>query len=90
MTEYTTEDLLPLSGIQHFLFCRRRWALIAMPKSKIPSTLRFFRAILEGARRRGQRANFCLSGKLIHRRLNEAGGLALLLQNTLEALHRLR
>ena len=27
-TEYTTEDLLPLSGIQHFLFCRRQWALI--------------------------------------------------------------
>jgi CRISPR-associated exonuclease Cas4 len=28
MTEYTTDDLLPLSGIQHFLFCRRQWALI--------------------------------------------------------------
>ena len=28
MTEYTQDDLLPLSGIQHFLFCRRRWALI--------------------------------------------------------------
>ncbi|NWF65567.1 MAG: Dna2/Cas4 domain-containing protein, partial [Chloroflexi bacterium] len=27
-TEYTPEDLLPLSGIQHFLFCRRQWALI--------------------------------------------------------------
>lgn len=27
-TEYTSEDLLPLSGIQHFLFCRRQWALI--------------------------------------------------------------
>ncbi|MBL8090469.1 MAG: Dna2/Cas4 domain-containing protein, partial [Anaerolineales bacterium] len=26
--EYTQEDLLPLSGIQHFLFCRRQWALI--------------------------------------------------------------
>jgi CRISPR-associated exonuclease Cas4 len=26
--EYTTEELLPLSGIQHFLFCRRQWALI--------------------------------------------------------------
>jgi CRISPR-associated exonuclease Cas4 len=26
--EYTSEDLLPLSGIQHFLFCRRQWALI--------------------------------------------------------------
>lgn len=27
-TEYAQDDLLPLSGIQHFLFCRRRWALI--------------------------------------------------------------
>lgn len=27
-SEYTSEDLLPLSGIQHFLFCRRQWALI--------------------------------------------------------------
>ncbi|GAB4460369.1 MAG: CRISPR-associated protein Cas4 [Anaerolineales bacterium] len=26
--DYTPEDLLPLSGIQHFLFCRRQWALI--------------------------------------------------------------
>ncbi len=28
MTQYTSDDLLPLSGIQHFLFCRRQWALI--------------------------------------------------------------
>ena len=27
-SEYTTDELLPLSGIQHFLFCRRQWALI--------------------------------------------------------------
>lgn len=26
--DYTPDDLLPLSGIQHFLFCRRQWALI--------------------------------------------------------------
>lgn len=26
--EYTNDDLLPLSGIQHFSFCRRQWALI--------------------------------------------------------------
>jgi CRISPR-associated exonuclease Cas4 len=26
--EYTPDDLLPLSGIQHFVFCRRQWALI--------------------------------------------------------------
>ncbi|MCC6148391.1 MAG: CRISPR-associated protein Cas4 [Anaerolineaceae bacterium] len=27
-SEYTTDELLPLSGVQHFLFCRRQWALI--------------------------------------------------------------
>ena len=27
-SEYTPDDLLPLSGIQHFLFGRRQWALI--------------------------------------------------------------
>ncbi len=27
-TDYSPDDLLPLSGIQHFLFCRRQWALI--------------------------------------------------------------
>ena len=26
--EYPPEEWLPLSGIQHFLFCRRQWALI--------------------------------------------------------------
>ena len=26
--EYTSDELLPLSGIQHFIFCRRQWALI--------------------------------------------------------------
>ena len=25
---YTADQLLPLSGIQHFVFCRRQWALI--------------------------------------------------------------
>ncbi len=28
VTIYREEDLLPLSGIQHFAFCRRQWALI--------------------------------------------------------------
>ena len=28
MSKYTQDDLLPLSGIQHFLFCRRQWASI--------------------------------------------------------------
>lgn len=27
-SEYQADELLPLSGIQHFLFCRRQWALI--------------------------------------------------------------
>lgn len=27
-SEYTVDELLPLSGIQHFYFCRRQWALI--------------------------------------------------------------
>ncbi len=27
-SEYRTDQLLPLSGIQHFIFCRRQWALI--------------------------------------------------------------
>jgi CRISPR-associated exonuclease Cas4 len=27
-SEYLPEELLPLSGIQHFIFCRRQWALI--------------------------------------------------------------
>lgn len=27
-SDYTPDELLPLSGIQHFLFCRRQWALI--------------------------------------------------------------
>jgi hypothetical protein len=26
--EYRPDELLPLSGIQHFAFCRRQWALI--------------------------------------------------------------
>lgn len=28
MTDYPPEAWLPLSGIQHFIFCRRQWALI--------------------------------------------------------------
>src|ERR671919_2789803 len=27
-SEFPSDELLPLSGIQHFLFCRRQWALI--------------------------------------------------------------
>ncbi len=28
--EYREEDWLQLSGLQHFAFCRRQWALIHM------------------------------------------------------------
>ncbi|MCD8056078.1 MAG: CRISPR-associated protein Cas4 [Clostridiales bacterium] len=28
MTEYSEEDYLQLSGLQHFIFCRRQWSLI--------------------------------------------------------------
>ena len=28
MTDYPSDTWLPLSGIQHFIFCRRQWALI--------------------------------------------------------------
>ena len=28
MISYREADLLPLSGLQHFAFCRRQWALI--------------------------------------------------------------
>ena len=28
MAHYSDPDLLPLSGLQHFVFCRRQWALI--------------------------------------------------------------
>lgn len=28
MTDYPSDAWLPLSGIQHFIFCRRQWALI--------------------------------------------------------------
>lgn len=28
MTEYPEDDMLMLSGIQHFAFCPRQWALI--------------------------------------------------------------
>ena len=30
--EYREEDYLQLSGIEHFLFCRRQWALIHIEK----------------------------------------------------------
>ena len=29
-SEYPEEDWLALSGLQHFAFCRRQWALIHM------------------------------------------------------------
>ncbi len=38
-TEISPEDLLPLSGIQHFLFCRRQWALIHVERQWQENTL---------------------------------------------------
>ena len=32
VTPYADEDFLQLSGLQHFLFCRRQWALIHIEK----------------------------------------------------------
>lgn len=37
--EYTPDELLPLSGIQHFLFCRRQWALIHVERQWRENTL---------------------------------------------------
>lgn len=37
--EYTPDELLPLSGIQHFLFCRRQWALIHVERQWQENTL---------------------------------------------------
>ena len=39
MTSYTASQLLPLSGIQHFLFCRRQWALIHVEQQWKENTL---------------------------------------------------
>ena len=39
MTSYTASDLLPLSGIQHFIFCRRQWALIHIERQWVENTL---------------------------------------------------
>jgi CRISPR-associated exonuclease Cas4 len=38
-SEYSTEELLPLSGIQHFVFCRRQWALIQIERQWQDNTL---------------------------------------------------
>lgn len=37
--EYLPEELLPLSGIQHFHFCRRQWALIHIERQWQENTL---------------------------------------------------
>lgn len=37
--EYTPDELLPLSGLQHFLFCRRQWALIHIEQQWKENTL---------------------------------------------------
>ena len=38
-SEYSSEELLPLSGIQHFYFCRRQWALIHVERQWIENRL---------------------------------------------------
>jgi len=38
-SEYSSDELLPLSGIQHFLFCRRQWALIHVERQWQENTL---------------------------------------------------
>jgi CRISPR-associated exonuclease Cas4 len=47
-TEYAPEDLLPLSGIQHFLFCRRQWALIHVERQWQENALTAEGKILHG------------------------------------------
>jgi CRISPR-associated exonuclease Cas4 len=37
--EYSSDELLPLSGIQHFIFCRRQWALIHVERQWQENTL---------------------------------------------------
>ncbi|NLJ40459.1 MAG: CRISPR-associated protein Cas4 [Clostridiales bacterium] len=41
MDNYSDEDLLPLSGIQHFAFCRRQWALIHIERQWEENILTF-------------------------------------------------
>lgn len=60
MTIYAEEDYLQLSGIQHFLFCRRQWALIHLEQQwaenlrTVEGTLMHERAHDEGfSERRG-------------------------------------
>lgn len=37
--EYQQDNLLPLSGVQHFQFCRRQWALIHVERQWRENTL---------------------------------------------------
>lgn len=41
MWEYPDDKLLPLSGIQHFAFCRRQWALIHLERQWEENILTF-------------------------------------------------
>lgn len=41
MREYSDDQLLPLSGIQHFAFCRRQWALIHLEQQWQENLLTF-------------------------------------------------
>ena len=46
--DYSPDDLLPLSGIQHFLFCRRQWALIHVERQWQENALTVEGRILHG------------------------------------------
>ncbi|MBR4658970.1 MAG: Dna2/Cas4 domain-containing protein [Clostridia bacterium] len=36
---YSEENYLPLSGLQHFMFCRRQWALIHIEQQWVENGL---------------------------------------------------
>jgi CRISPR-associated exonuclease Cas4 len=46
--EYRPDELLPLSGIQHFVFCRRQWALIHIERQWQENVLTMEGRLLHG------------------------------------------
>lgn len=65
---YTEEDLLPLSGLQHFAFCRRQWALIQI-ESQWAENLRTVEGDLFHARAHDEQQREHRGGVLILRGL---------------------
>lgn len=39
MTMYTEDELLPLSGLQHLVFCERQWGLIHIEQQWVENRL---------------------------------------------------